>query len=194
MIARARQWEVVLVLACVTCSGAWAQDLTLTKDSEAGFRRFMQMAQNGALGAEIQNANIALMGAQARIELVRRDGPPQVLTLARRRAAGGASRYFEIMPEAHATPTDVALVGQALDACFTEDPFQFAGLEESLAGGPPPGIGDAWRAGGWRGLFGVLERRMMALATLEHTVIILMVLLLGFLTSLIVLWGPKPKY
>lgn len=170
-----------------------AQELTLTTDSEASFRRFIHMAQNGELGADVSNANVELNGAQAGIELVRRAAPGKFLVLTPKRSQQAGSRYFDIAPGDNATAADVVLVGRALDRCFGEDPFQYAGLEESLAGGPMPGIAEAWAVGGWRGVLRAFERRLMALASLEYTVAIIVGLVLGFIASLVVLWGTNPR-
>lgn len=180
-------------LGCLAWSTrAGAQELTLTQDSEESFRRFIHMAQSGTLGDDVRNANVALEGAQARVELVRDAAPGKLLVLTPKRSQQTVSRYFDIAPGENATPEDVRLVGRALDACFGEDPFQFAGLEESLAGGPMPGIGEAWTYGGWQGVLRVFERRMMALASLEYTVAISIALAVGFFASLIVVWGTSP--
>lgn len=187
----------ILVVALL-CLLAWggrvnAQELTLTTDSEESFRRFISIAQSGKLGDDVSNANVALIGAQARVELVRGGAPVKVLVLTPKRSKQTVSRYFDIAPGENATSEDVQLVGRVLDECFTEDPFQFAGLEESLAGGPMPGIGEAWTYGGWRGVRRVFERRMMTLASLEYTVAVSVGLLLGFVASLGVLWVTNPR-
>src|SRR6185369_10702197 len=128
-----RTWLVLMLFFwCMTAS---AQEPTLSKDSEDGFRRFMHRAQSGELGEDVVNANVALMGAQARVELIRRDGSPMVFVLTPRRSSVAVSRYFDIAPGENATAERMARVGRALDACFIEDPFQYAGLEESLATG-----------------------------------------------------------
>lgn len=183
----------VAVLSRVWLGIAAAQELTLTQDSEESFRRFMQLAQQGELGADVHNVNIRVDGVTARIELVRDGAPGKVLVLGPKRSAKAASRYFDITPGDEATATDVAAVGRALDRCFLDDPFQFAGIEESLASGPPPSFRDAWAYGGWRGLLRVGERRLMAPASLEYTVAMIAALAVGFTMSVLVLWSAPPS-
>jgi hypothetical protein len=172
---------------------ATAQELTLTTDSEANFRRFIHMAQTGQLGADVTNANIAMDGARVRLELVRHDAPSKVFVLEPRRTHPGHSRFFEITLAERATSDDLERVGRALDQCFQADPFQFAGLEESLAEEPMQGFGAAWTYGGWRGVARAFERRMMSLASLEYTVAVMVVLVAGFAASLALLWSAHPR-
>jgi len=181
---------LVVVLLC--CAPANAQELTLTKDCEDGFLRFMHMAQTGQLGGDVTNANIGVTGNQVRVELVRVQGPNAVLLLAPRQSAQAASRYFEIALGEGADASDVTRVGKALDQVFWEDPFQILGHEESLATGPLPSVTEAWGYGGWRGVRRVLEGRMMVLASLEYTVGLIAVMALGVLASLLLLWLSPP--
>lgn len=189
----ARGCRVALIVWLACCATAAAQELTLTRDSEANFRRLMYLAQTGTLGADVHNVNIGLDGPRVRLELVRRAGPTGVLMLGPRRAAPTHSRYFEITLHEHATEADRERVGRALDECFPVDPFQFAGLEESLTSEPLQSMGEAWMYGGWRGVLRALERRAMALASLEYVVAVSGMLALGFTISLLVLWSAAPN-
>lgn len=176
-------------------AGAWwlaaaavAQEATLPPDAEEGFRCVMHLAETGALGADVRDASIAVNGAEARVELLRRDAPAAVLVLTPARQGRAASRYFAIAPSGDASPGHAARLAAALDACFAGDPYQFAGLEESLAERPVPGIGAAWRTGGWRGVARALERRMMGLATRAHAMAIVIAVATGLGAGVLALW------
>lgn len=190
-LARVVLSSVLLVLAWTVA--ATAQDLALPKDSEDSFLRFIHMAQGGALGDDVTNANVNISETGTRVELVRAVGSAKILLLSPKRSQQTTCRYFDIAPGENATASDVARVGRVLDECFLDDPFQFAGLEESLSLSPVPGLTYAWAYGGWRGILRVVERRMMGLASLEYTVGVIVALSLGFVASLALLWGSAPN-
>lgn len=172
-------------------AAAAGQDLALSKeDCEAGFRRFMHMAESGQLGPDVTNANVGVADGPVRVELVR-TGPPIVLLLTPKRSAHAISRYFDIEPGENATAADVARVGKALDECFWENPYRLAGLE-SPPGVSVPGIAEAWAYGGVRGVKRALEQRMMVLAGLPYTVVVIVTLSAASLASVILLWGSMP--
>ena len=169
-----------------------AQDMVLTKSCEAGFRRFIGLAEGGALGDDVTTANVAALGDHARVELVRKQGPVKVLVLKPKRTPHSIARYFDIEAGVNANADDVARVGGALDQAFAEDPFGILGLEAPATTGSVPGIGEAWAYGGWTAVLDALERRMMILAGLRYTVGVIVALGLGTLASLVLLWGTVP--
>jgi hypothetical protein len=175
---------------CAACAAG--QGVGLTRDSEDGFRRLIHMAESGQLGDDVTTANVGVEGHQVRIELVRTGAPSKVLVLTKKTSNQEVCRYFDIVPAAGATAGDVERVGKVLDAIFPEDPFQVPGLEESRAQDPIPELGEAWTYGGWRGVLGVLERRMASLASVRYTCAVIGVLALATLASLALLWASIP--
>jgi hypothetical protein len=178
-------------------AGRWC-DLALTKDSEAGFERFLHMAQTGQLGKDVSNANVGVFKNYARLELVRGNAPKKVFLLTPRTSATRVCRYFTIEPGDGATASDVARVGHALDEAFGEDPFQLAYdfFNAPPGGDPLPSLVDAWESGGWHGVVRGLERRMAALAGIQYTIAVIVALTVALLASLLLLWasgGPPPS-
>lgn len=170
------------------CSTVAAQELTLRKDCEAGFRRFIQMAQSGALGADVSNANVSVDGKRVEVELVRVNAPSTSLRLTPKQSAQTLSRYFDIIPDDGTPASDAERVGKALDAAFAEDPFAIVGLEGSRGDDPIPGVLAAWEYGGWHGVARVLERRLMVLASVRYTVTVVVALAIGICASVGLLW------
>ncbi len=84
----------------------------------------MHMAQTGAFGPEVVNANIAIDGSSARVELVRGPPPNQTFVLTFKHSRRAASRYFDIEGGEGTTPADVARLGRAIDEAFEAAPFQ----------------------------------------------------------------------
>ena len=69
---------MVRMVRAALCLGAlaWttslaAQELSLTPDSEVGFRQFMQLAEAGGLGSDVSHANVAIAGDKVRVEIGR---------------------------------------------------------------------------------------------------------------------------
>src|SRR5262245_3256008 len=112
---------VVLLLAAVS---VWAQESILTKNSESGFRRFIEATQRGELGEDVSNANIAVAKSRVELELVRPGQASKRLTLAAKDHTQDLSRYFRIDPGEGATAADAAQVGKLLDRTFATDPFE----------------------------------------------------------------------
>jgi len=184
---------MLLTLALCTASVS-AQDLVLPTDSEAGFVRFMRMAQSGGLGHDVTNANIYIDGAVARVELVRSQPPNTVVMLSTKSTQQTVSRYFDISAADHATAADVALVGRALDAAFDNDPFQLAsGFFDAVPGPPLPSLWDAWQEGGWRGVVRTLQRHIAALVGLPYVLAVIVTLTVGLAAALVVLWTATPS-
>ena len=171
----------------------WA-DLALTTNCEAGFRRFMHMAQTGQIGADVTNANIGVMKNHVRLELVRTGAPNKLLLLTPKSSAHSPARYFNIEPGPGVTADDVARVARGLDQAFGEDPFQLTyDFFSAVPGGDPiPRLIDAWTSDGWKGVMRALERRMAALAGLRYTMGVIVALGTALLASLFVLWGSTP--
>jgi hypothetical protein len=185
-------WAASFLLIGLCGATPAADDLTLTKDCEAGFRRFIRMAQTGQLGDDVTNANVGVEGNQVRVELVRAGAPAQLFSLAPKRSPRAASRYFEVVAGAGATASDADRVGRALDQIFAEDPFHIVALEQP-PGNPIPTLAEAWALSGWRGVVRGLERRMMVLASLPYTIGVIVSLAAGVLASLVLLWvSPVP--
>jgi hypothetical protein len=186
----------VICVATAVLSGligsAVADDLTLTKDCEEGFRRLLHMAQAGQLGDDVRDANISVDGIHVRVELVRPGAANAVVLLTPKRSPRSSAKYFDVARGDNATENDVARVGRALDAVFSADPFQVLGHEGSPAGDRMPSLMQAWSSGSWRGVGRLVERRMMVLASLEYTVGVIVALALGLIASLAVLWGSVP--
>lgn len=171
---------------------AIAQDVTLSKDCEEGFRRLMHLAQGGQLGDDVSNANIGIAGNQVRLELVRTGAPNKQLLLTPKRSPHEISRYFDVAAGDGATASDVERVGRALDDVFRKDPFHVLGVEGPPTGDPIPSLTEAWAYGGWRGVLRVCERRMMVLAGLEYTIAVIVALAFVSLASLVLLWASIP--
>lgn len=182
----------LLALLAFAWSHVSAQELTLQKDCEAGFRHVIRLAQTGVLGADVANANVRVDGQRVELELVRTDAPNKVFRLAPKASAQVFSRYFDIMPSTGAAATDAERIGRALNAAFLEDPFVIVVTEGSRGDNPIPSILAAWGYGGWHGVARVLERRMMVLATARYTVAVIAFLIVGMCASLAVLWGSVP--
>lgn len=183
---------VGLVLLWSTLSSA--QDLALTTQSEAGFRRFMQMAKAGKLGADVADANVGVFQSYARVELLG-VGVSKTLRLTRRSAGQGFSRYFDVVVEdgGGATPADVERVGRALDEAFTEDPFVVAvDFFGAAPGDPTLSYGEAWDNGGWQGVLRAGERHLSALASFPYTVAVIVVAAVACLAGVLLLWGWCP--
>ena len=184
-------WLVGGLLSKVPAAGQ--DDLTLTTACEAGFRRFIQLAQSGRLGDDVSNANVGVIGNQVRVELVRSEAPATVFLLTPKRTTQAVSRYFEVVPSGGATAEDVARVGRVLDEVFPTDPFQITGFEGSPTGDVVPGLVAAWSTDGWRAALRVLERRMVVLASLAYTVGVIVVLALASLAGIALMWGSMPS-
>lgn len=185
---------VFVLTALLWNVSASAQDLMLPKDSEVGFRGLMHMAQTGQLGDDVTNANIGVSKTSVRIELVRAGAPNKLFFLTPKGSAQTTSRYFNIEPGEGASASDVARIGKVLDEVFGADPFQLPpGFFETPPGGAAiPGLVAAWGDGGWRGVVLVLQRRMVALASLRYTIAVIVALAAALLASLLLLWGSIP--
>jgi hypothetical protein len=168
-----------------------AQELALTRDSEAGFRQLIDMAQTGRLGTDVTNANVGVFNDHVRLELLRPDAPMKVLLLTDKRSPHALSRYFDVAAGDGATSADVARVGAALDEVFTQDPFEIQ-VYEGFSGATAPGLAEAWQYGGWQAVLRAGERRMIAYASLTYTRGIIAALALTWVVSLAVLWGSMP--
>ena len=185
-------------VACVTVVAAlaWnrpasAQTVALTVRSEAGFRRFIEMAQSGRLGDDVTNANVAISHDHVRVELVGFGGRNQEFLLTYPRTE--RFRYFDVAAGAGATDDDVDRVGRALDEAFAGDPFQISGVEESRDGEPIPSLTTAWARGGVPGILRAIELRMMVLTSLRYTVGVIVVLTVGLTGCLALLWAADPR-
>lgn len=184
-----RAMRRALALLSVVWSTAAAQELTLREDCEAGFRRFIQMAQRREMGDDVTNANVSVDGKRVDVELVRSNAPSTFLRLRPKQSAQTFSRFFDVVPGAGASSRDAEHVGHALDAAFAEDPFDIVGLEGTPGDDPIPGLRAAWGYGGWRGVTRVLERRMMVLASVRYTMTVFVGLVIGVFASVVLLWA-----
>ena len=185
--------RVALCLGAMVCSlSAAAQDLSLTRDCEVGFRQFINLAEAGRLGTDVSDANVAIADNQVRVELVRAGAPNKLLFLTRKRSPESPSRYFDIALGEGATADDLDRVGKALDEVFSSDPFQIVGLEASPDGEPISSLIEAWGRDGWSGVARAWERRAMVLASLRYTVGVIVLVALALLLSLALLWGSRP--
>jgi len=177
----------------MVCSvSAAAQDLSLTRDCEVGFRQFISLAEAGRLGTDVSDANVAIADNQVRVELLRAGAPNKLLFLTRKRSPESRSRYFDIALGEGATADDLDRVGKALDEVFSSDPFQIIGLEASPDGEPIPSLIEAWGHDGWRGVARAYERQTMVLASVRYTVAVIVLVALALLVSLALLWGSRP--
>jgi hypothetical protein len=172
---------------------AAAQDLMLTEACEDGFRKLIQMAQQGRLGDDVTNANVGVEKIRVRVELLRTGAPSKVIWLAPRRSEQALARFFDITAGEGASQDDLVRVGRALDEIFPADPFVVSGFEASPGGEAIPGFAQAWTSDGWRGIVRVFERRMMAFASVEYTATLLVVLAIGVAASLVLLRGSEPR-
>lgn len=177
----------VLVALALAWSRAPAQELTLQKDCETGFRELMRMAQHGALGADVRNANVRVDGPRIDLELVRADAASTFFRLGPKASDQAWSRYFDISLGPGAALADAERVGRALNVAFTTDPFVLVVMEGGRGDATIPGVVAAWRYGGWYGVARVLERRMIALVSVRYTVIVILALAAALGASVMVL-------
>lgn len=167
-------------------------DLILTKDCEDGFRRFMEMAQEGRFGNDVEDMNIGIDPKQVQIELVRRDAASKHFLLTVKRSTHAVSRYFDVVLGEGATLADAAQIGRALDEVFPESPFVLPAIGRARNAGPASGTAGTWSSDSWMGLLHGVAWRMMGPASLEYTVGIIVALALGLLATLVALWIPRP--
>jgi len=113
---------LLLFAVLSVCTGG--QPAVLTADSERGFQRVMHMAQTGAFGRDVVNANIGIDGSAVHVELVRNAPPNQVFVLTFTKSTRGASRYFDVEGGEGTVPADVARFARAIDEAFDASPFQ----------------------------------------------------------------------
>jgi hypothetical protein len=190
---RRRGAAVFVLLASLLGSDVSAQDLMLTEACEQGFRRLIRMAESGRLGEDVTNANVGVEKTRVRVELVRAGAPSVIVWLGPKTSAAALARFFDVRAGEGATHADLVRVGNALDQIFLVDPFAVAGYEAHPGGEAIPGFAEAWSDGGWRGVRRILERRMMAFASVEYTLVVLAVVAIGVVATLVLLWGAVPK-
>ena len=150
----------------------------ITKDSEADFRRLMELIRNGALGADVQQANIDVADGTVELELLRKSSPHMVLRLRRRTTSTGFSRQFDIEALENASAGDLARVGQLLDEVFVSSPFQDVQKRNVVA---PGGVQSA------------LWSRLEEPASFPYTIGVIVLILFGMLASIVVLCMPPPR-
>jgi hypothetical protein len=167
-------------------------DLTLTKDCEQGFRRFVEMAQNGRFGSDVEDVNVGISAKQVQIELVRRDAPSKHFLLSAKRSTHSISRYFDVVPGEGSTVADAEQIGRALDEVFLESPFVLPAISRPRNAAPASGTAGTWSSDSWMGLLHGAAWRMMGPASLEYTVGIIVALVLGLLATLVFLWTAQP--
>ena len=109
------------------------------------------------------------------------------------RAVDTSGGYFDVAPGESADAGAARRVASALQVAFRENPYQVVGLEESYASGPIPGLIEAWADGGWRGVAGAYERRLMVPASRGYTIAVIVGLTVATLASLALLWGSVPR-
>lgn len=171
MIGRATATVVLLL-------GAWSvgagSQPVLTPDSERSFLRLMQMAQTGAFGPDVVNANVGIDGNAVNVELVRATPPNQRFVLTFKTRARGDSRYFDIEGREGTTPADVARLGRAIDEAFDASPFQYPSDDD--------------RAGGTQG------PAQPSMASKRYTVVVTVVIAAALGLGLLLLWGSAPPH
>ena len=166
--------------------------LVLTKESEEGFRGFMDMVHNGKLGPDIRETNISVSGSSARLELLRESGPNMVLRLSQPSAGTGFSRYFDVQALENASANDCARVGKLLDEVFTSSPFEDMPLRSQPA---PDGARPASNVGAetaWQSAWRALQFRLMLPASLRYTIAVIILTGVGLLASIVILCMPAP--
>src|SRR4051812_42474442 len=84
--------------------------VALTKESEEGFRRFMDMVRSGKLGADVHEADIDVAEGSVDLKLLRKSAAPMVLHLTRRTSAAGLSRHFDLEARENTSAGDLARV------------------------------------------------------------------------------------
>lgn len=187
------RWTFVLAFLVLGGIATPAQELTLTRDSEFGFRQIIDAAQRGELGEDVSNANVGVRGTDVRIELVRMHGANKLLFLTYKHSTQSLSRYFDIELGEGATEGDAARVGKLLDEAFRDDPFEvifdFFGARTMTH---LPTLAEAWKAGGWTRVLRVLEGRFTTSVGVSHAAVIISVLAISSLAGLVLLWGSKP--
>jgi len=187
------RWLPMVVPLLLCRLPAPAQDLALTKDSELGFQRLIDAAQNGKLGNDVTNANVAVSSTRVQVELVRTDAPNKLLFLTQKTSAPGLSRYFDIALGEGSTANDAARVAEILDTAFRDDPFEasfdFFGTRGTNHLAP---LAEAWTNGGWTRAGRVLAGYITAPAGLGYTVAVIAMVTIAVLASLILLLGSAP--
>ncbi len=184
---------IALTVLLGSGSPALCQEVALQPDSEAGFRRLMAMSQGGELGSDVSNANIGIRkDGSVAIELVRRGQPNLRFVLQPRRGGESPSRYFDIRGESEEAADRTGALAEALDRCFSGNPFTVAVIEQP-PGATMPGWLDAWRADGLAGLARAAELRMTALRSLGYTIGLTALLAALSFASVLQLWFSDPR-
>ena len=185
---------LLVLIGIFRVPSADGQDMALGADCEAGFRRFIQMAQSGRLGATVTNANVGIVMNYARVELLCEGMPNKHLLLKPTSSAKRVPLYSPAHGGGGAAANVGAGGGKALDEAFAHDPFQFPeGFVEAVPGDDSiPRLTDAWVNDGWRGVVRVVERQMLALAGVSYTIRVIVALAIGLLASLVVILVSTP--
>lgn len=187
-----RATAVVVVLMCLVSVHAGAQDVTLQQDCEIAFRKLIQDAQSGRLGADVTNANVRVQGKVVEVELVKANAASLRFRLTPKASEQMYARYFDIASGLGATAADAERLGRALNAVFDTDPFVIVVSEGGRLDDPIPSIAAAWRYGGWQGVARVIERRMMVLASVRYTVTMIVFLAVGLSGCVALFWLSPP--
>lgn len=182
-----------IVLVCIASARAGAQEVTLQKNCEVGFRALIRDAQSGRLGADVTNANVRVQGKLVEVELVRANAASLLFRLTPKASEQVYARYFDIAFGVGATAADAERLGRGLNAAFDADPFVIVVSEGGRVDDPIPAVAAAWRYGGWQGVARVIERRMMVLAGVRYTVAMVVFLALGISGCVALFWlSPAP--
>jgi hypothetical protein len=163
------------------------RQLVLTKDSEGGFRAFMDMVRGGKLGPDTREVNVDVSGGSVRLELLRESGPSMVFLLAQPDSTTKFSRYFDVQALENASASDCARVGSLLDEAFASSPFEEIPPPTQSAPGDALGAGNALQRA-WR----AFRARLMRPASLQYTIAVIILTGVALLASIVVLCMPPP--
>jgi hypothetical protein len=142
----------------------------------------------------VTEANVAVLKDRVRVEIILVDGTTKALLLTRKDSPQTFSRYFDVVLGEGATASDARRVGKVLDEAFRSDPFVVSldDVGATVTDQPTIRLAEAWRYGGWKSVVTVLERRLVAPRGLRATIVVLIAVAIGVLSSLVLLWGYEP--
>lgn len=114
--------------------------LALTRESEAGFRELIRLAQQGALGNDVNNLNASIRQDSVQIELKQTDGGTRTLSLRPTSPTEKGSGFFRVEAGSGAAPADVEHLRSLLSRVFKADPFlvENDGMDGTRVAPPPP--------------------------------------------------------
>lgn len=148
--------RILLLLCCVLWSPfAAAQELAVSAEGGAGFQRLISFAQQGRLGADVTNANVAVSKTSVRVDLITSAGKRSVLLLPPGQEGRWSSRFFNLDLGDGGRAEDAERLMPLLDESFAgHDPFVVVerGVRDATATQGVEPLSHAWKRDGWRGV------------------------------------------